>query len=141
MQPPAWNTWLTHTLTLNWSKRKYACMKGCLQRIRDTCRICGEGSLVWLLGSSWRGHDNSGNTLSLRMGQILLYCLSFETWQLTKGEGGRERMDDYFCVAPSHQILMVKNGAKTLQVWLLLWYSVAMSERRCHQTRCYWGSK
>jgi hypothetical protein len=33
-------------------------------------------------------------------------------------EGGREgeRMDDYFCVAPNHKILAVKNGAKTLQV-------------------------
>jgi hypothetical protein len=33
-------------------------------------------------------------------------------------ERGREgeRMDDYFCVAPNHKILAVKNGAKTLQV-------------------------
>jgi hypothetical protein len=45
--------------------------------------------------------------------------MSFETWHLPKGrerEGERERMDDYFCVAPNHKILVTKNGAKTLQV-------------------------
>jgi hypothetical protein len=34
--------------------------------------------------------------------------------------GERERMDDYFCVAPSYKILTVKNGAKILYVWPLL---------------------
>jgi hypothetical protein len=94
-------------------------MKVCLPKSRGTYRTHGEGSLVWLLGSSWRGHSNSGNTPSLRVGQSLLYCMSFETWQLPKGrerEGERERIDNYFCVAPNHKILVTKNGAKTLQV-------------------------
>jgi hypothetical protein len=54
-----------------------------------TCRTCGEGSLVWLFSSNSLGHGNSGNTPSLRVGQLLLCCFTFETWQLLKG--GRER--------------------------------------------------
>jgi hypothetical protein len=33
-----------------------------------------------------------------------------------EGGRGRERMDDYFYVAPNHKILAVKNGAKTVQI-------------------------
>jgi hypothetical protein len=86
----------------------------------STCRIGGEGSLAWLLHSSWRVHDNSDNTPPLHVGQPLLYCLSFETCNYLRGERGggrereRERMDGYFCVAPSHKIFTVKNGTKTL---------------------------
>jgi hypothetical protein len=49
-------------------------IKGCLSKSRGTCRTRSEGSLVWLLGSSWRGHGNSGNIHSLRVGQPLHIC-------------------------------------------------------------------
>jgi hypothetical protein len=70
----------------------------CLPKSRDTCRTRSEGSLVWLLSSSWRGYANSGNTHSLRVGRPLLYYLSFETWLLPKErqrEGEADRMDGY----------------------------------------------
>jgi hypothetical protein len=86
-------------------------MKGCLLKSRGTCRICGEGSLVWLPCSSWRGRVNLGNTPSLPMGQPLLCCLSIETWLLPKGrqregEGEKEGdiMDVYFCMTPSQKV-------------------------------------
>jgi hypothetical protein len=60
-------------------------IKGCLPKSRGTCRTCTEDSLVWLLGSSWRGHGNSANRPSLRVGWSLLCCLSFDTWLLPKG--------------------------------------------------------
>jgi hypothetical protein len=31
-------------------------------------------------------------------------------------QGEEDRMDDYFCMAPSHKILAAKNDAKTLHV-------------------------
>jgi hypothetical protein len=50
----------------------------------------------------------------LHVGQPLLCCLSFETCNYLRGERGggreRERMDGYFCVAPSHKIFTAKNG-------------------------------
>jgi hypothetical protein len=83
-------------------------IKGCLSKSRGTCTICGKGSLAWLLGSSWQGHGNSSNTPSLRVGQPLLCCLSFEIWLLPKerqreGEGDY-RMDGYFCMAPRQKV-------------------------------------
>jgi hypothetical protein len=82
-------------------------IKGCLAKSRGPCRTRGEGYLVWLLGYSWRGHGNSCNTLSWRVGRPLLYCLGFETWLLPKGrhrEGERDRMDGYFYMAPSPKV-------------------------------------
>jgi hypothetical protein len=41
------------------------------------------------------------------MGRLLLCCLSFETWLLPKGrhrEGEGDRMDGYFCMAPSPNV-------------------------------------
>jgi hypothetical protein len=79
-------------------------IKGCLPKSRGTYRTRGEDYLVWLFGYSWRGHDNSGNTPSWRVGRPLLCCFSFETWLLLKGrhrEGDGDRMDGYFCMAPS----------------------------------------
>jgi hypothetical protein len=87
-------------------------IKGCLPKSRGTCRTRSEGSLVWLLGSNWQGHGNSGNTPSLHVGWSLLCCLSFETWLLPKGrkrEGEGDRMDGYFCMAPS-QIFWHQNN-------------------------------
>jgi hypothetical protein len=66
---------------------------------------------VWLLGSSLRGHSNSGNTPALRMGQPMLCCLSFETWLLPKGrqgEGEGDIMDGFFCMAPSQKVWQQK---------------------------------
>jgi hypothetical protein len=71
---------LKHKIDL--PKRMY--MKGCLPKSSGTCRTRSEVFLVWLLDSSWRGHDNSGNTPSLHVGWSLLCCLSFETWLLPK---------------------------------------------------------
>jgi hypothetical protein len=104
-QPPAWNTRLT-TLSHSTTKhtKTYMYMIGCLPKSRGTCRTRDEGSLVWLLGSSWWGHGNSGNILSLGVEQSLLCCLSFETWLLPKGrqrEGEGDIMDGYFYMAPN----------------------------------------
>jgi hypothetical protein len=41
------------------------------------------------------------------VGRPLLCCLSFETWLLPKGrqrEGEGDRMDSYFCMAPSQKV-------------------------------------
>jgi hypothetical protein len=88
-------------------------MKGCLSKSRGTCRTRGEGYLVWLLSDI--GHGISGNTPSWRMGWPLLYCLSFETWLLPKGrhrEGEGDRMDGYFCMAPSPKVWQQKMAPK-----------------------------
>jgi hypothetical protein len=125
---PKVQDWL-HTVPHSTVKQTKTCMymKGCLLKSRDTCRTCGKGSLVWLLGSSGRGYGNSGNTLSLRVGQLLLCCLSFETWLLLKGrqrEGEGDRMDDYFCMAPSQRVWrqnnLGSNGREEVSSGLLL---------------------
>jgi hypothetical protein len=48
---------------------------------------------------------------------------------MASAEGGRERMDGYFCVTPNHKILVAKNGAKTLHVAMGGWIR--------HQAHCY----
>jgi hypothetical protein len=85
---------------------------GHLTKSMGTCGTRGEGSLVWLLGSSWRGHDNSSNTPSLSVGQPLLCCLIFETCLLPKGrqrEGEGDIMDDYFYMVPSQKVWRQNN--------------------------------
>jgi hypothetical protein len=91
---PETQDWQSHTQP----KQAQTCIKRCLQKSRDTCRTCSEGSLVWLLGSSWQGHANFVNTFSLYVGWSLLCCLSFETWQLSNRErerGEREWMTTF----------------------------------------------
>jgi hypothetical protein len=84
---------------------------GHLPKSRGICRTRGEGSLLWLLGSTWRGHSNLGHTPSLHVGRPLLCYLRFETWLLPKGryrEGEGDRMDDDFCMAPSQKVCQQK---------------------------------
>jgi hypothetical protein len=107
----------TQSHTQPWRKRKHACMyiKWCLLKSSGTCRTLSEGSPMWLLDSSWRGHGNSGNTPFLRVGWSLLCCLSLETWLLPKGrqrEGEEDRMNDYFCVASSQKFWCQKMAPK-----------------------------
>jgi hypothetical protein len=57
----------------------------------------------------------SSNTLSWHVGQPLLCCLSFEIWLLPKGrhrEGEGDRMDGYFCIAPSPKVWQQKMAPK-----------------------------
>jgi hypothetical protein len=105
---PKTQDWL-HTFSHSTAKQTQTCchIKGCLPKSRGTYRTRGEGSLVWLLGSSWWGHGNSGNKTSFHVGWPMLCCLSFETWLLPKArqrEGEGDRMDGYFYMAPNQKV-------------------------------------
>jgi hypothetical protein len=100
----------TQSRTQPQSKLRQACIS------KDAYRKVGAlvehaAKVLLLLDSSWRGHGNLGNTHSLRVGQPLLCCLSFETWMIPKGrqrKGEKDRLDGYFCVAPSQKLWQQK---------------------------------
>jgi hypothetical protein len=75
----------------------------------------------------WFCHKFGQYTLLTRGIAIVLLFEVLRHGSCLRGERGR--MDGYFCVAPSHKILVAKNGAKTLHV--------ATGGRRRHQARCY----